>query len=100
MSVFKKITKIAAETAFIVPFCLSTVGPIVSAGLVPLAVYGFIREEFFLEQGNTEQGNTEQGNTVQVDEDDNEELRRQILEATRGDVQITWDYKQESKVLF
>ena len=58
MSVFKKFSKIAVKTALIGAFSLSSGGPIVAAVAVPLAICGFVREEF-----------TERRNTVLVDEE-------------------------------
>lgn len=87
MSFFKSIAKIVVKTAISGSFSLSTVGPIAVAGIVPLAIYGFIKKR-------------RSRNKDDEDDEDDEELRRQLREATRDDVQISLEYVSESEELF
>ena len=80
MSFFKKISKVAAKTAFIGAIALGSGGPIVAAASVPLGIYIFAKEEF-----------SERRNLVQVDE----ELFRQMLEARKDFVKTSYNLEKQ-----
>lgn len=84
MSFFKSIAKIVVKTALSGSVSLSTVGPIAAVGIVPLAIYGFIKKR----------------RSRNKDDEDDEELRRQLQEARRDDIQISLEYVSESEELF